>query len=97
MTQSPSDEKWRAFDGEAILKTYRLAAGYLYEAHLRAELSRSLGVEWDTPRKGWSELKRVPRRVIDEFSTRRLAVIERMREQATQRLLRSAVRGGGHP
>jgi hypothetical protein len=70
-------------DGEAILKTYRLAAGYLYEAHLRAELSRSLGVEWDTPRKGWSELKRVPRRVIDEFSTRRLAVIERMREQAT--------------
>ena len=83
MTQSPSDEKWRALDGEAILKTYRLAAGYLYEAHLRAELSRSLGVEWDTPRKGWSELKRVPRRVIDEFSTRRLAVIERMREQAT--------------
>src|SRR3954454_145516 len=83
MAQSPSDEKWRALDGEAILKTYRLAAGYLYEAHLRAELSRSLGVEWDTPRKGWSELKRVPRRVIDEFSTRRLAVIERMREQAT--------------
>jgi conjugative relaxase-like TrwC/TraI family protein len=82
MAQSPSDAKWRALDGEAILKTYRLAAGYLYEAHLRAELARTLGVEWEKPRKGWAELKGVPRRVIDEFSTRRLAVVERMREQA---------------
>ncbi|HZR90887.1 MAG TPA: MobF family relaxase [Gaiellaceae bacterium] len=83
MTQSPSDAKWRALDGEAILKTYRLAAGYLYEAHLRAELARTLGVDWEKPRKGWAELKGVPRRVIEEFSTRRLAVVERMREQAT--------------
>jgi conjugative relaxase-like TrwC/TraI family protein len=81
MAQSPSDGKWRALDGEAILKTYRLAAGYLYEAHLRAELSRSLGVEWETPRKGWAELKGVTRRVIEEFSTRRLAVVEQMAEQ----------------
>src|SRR5436190_18086726 len=83
MAQSPSDEKWRALDGEAILKSYRLAAGYLYEAHLRAELARTLGVEWEKPRKGWAELKGVPWRVIEEFSTRRLAVVERMREQAT--------------
>src|SRR5215217_7012179 len=83
MAQSPSDEKWRAPDGEAILKTYRLAAGYLYEAHLRAELSRTLGLEWQTPRKGWAELKGVPRRVVEEFSSRRAAVLERMREQAT--------------
>ena len=32
----PCDGKWRALDGEAILRTYRLAAGYLYEAQLRA-------------------------------------------------------------
>jgi conjugative relaxase-like TrwC/TraI family protein len=83
MAQSPSDLKWRALDGEAILKTYRLAAGYLYEAHLRAELSHSLGVEWETPAKGWAELKGVPRRVIEEFSTRRLAVVEQMAEQQT--------------
>ena len=82
MAVSPSDEKWRALDGVAILKTYRLAAGYLYEAHLRADLARTLGVEWEKPRKGWAELKDVPRRVIDEFSTRRLAVVERMRERA---------------
>jgi conjugative relaxase-like TrwC/TraI family protein len=83
MAQSPSDQMWRALDGEAILKTYRLAAGYLYEAHLRAELSRSLGVEWETPAKGWAELQDVPRRVIEEFSTRRLAVVEQMAEQQT--------------
>ena len=53
MAQSPDDREWRALDGEAILRTYRLAAGYLYQAHLRAELGRTLGVEWETPRKGW--------------------------------------------
>jgi hypothetical protein len=40
------DGQWRALDGEAVLKTYRLAAGYLYEAQLRHELTRRLGVEW---------------------------------------------------
>ena len=40
LARSP-DGAWRALDGEAILRTYRLAAGYLYEAHLRHELSRS--------------------------------------------------------
>ena len=54
MARRPSDGKWRALDGEAILKTYRLAAGYLYQAHLRDELSRSLGVEWEhAARRAW--------------------------------------------
>jgi conjugative relaxase-like TrwC/TraI family protein len=74
MAQSPVDEKWRALDGEPLLKNYRLAAGYLYEAHLRAELTRSLGVEWELPRKGWAELKGILRRAIREFSTRRVQV-----------------------
>jgi conjugative relaxase-like TrwC/TraI family protein len=78
MARRPSDGKWRALDGGAILKTYRLAAGHLYEAQLRHELSRSLGVEWATPRKGWAELAGVPRSVIDEFSTRRQQVVERL-------------------
>src|SRR5215218_7178577 len=75
MAHRPSDGEWRALDGEAILKTYRLAAGYLYQAHLRAELSRSLGVEWETPYKGLADLEGVPRRTIDEFSTRRAQVV----------------------
>jgi conjugative relaxase-like TrwC/TraI family protein len=83
MARRPSDGKWRALDGEAILKTYRLAAGYLYQAHLRGELSRRLGVEWETPHKGLADLKGVPRSVIDEFSTRRAQVVEHMDEHAT--------------
>jgi conjugative relaxase-like TrwC/TraI family protein len=83
MTQSPSDGEWRALDGEAILKTYRLAAGYLYEAHLRFELSTRLGLEWEKPEKGWAELKGVPRALIDAFSTRRAQVVGHMGEQAT--------------
>src|SRR5881392_1233147 len=35
MAKSPSDGNWRALDGEPILKSYRLAAGYLYQAQLR--------------------------------------------------------------
>ena len=83
MARRPSDGNWRALDGEAILKTYRLAAGYLYEAHLRAELSRWLGVEWETPVKGWAELKGVRRSVVAEFSTRRAQVVEHMGKQGT--------------
>src|ERR671923_549090 len=78
MAQSPSDGKWRALDGEPILRGYRLAAGYLYQAQLRAELTRSLGVEWERPRKGLAELRQVPREVIREFSTRRAQVVEEL-------------------
>src|SRR5919108_2253616 len=78
MAQSPSDGKWRALDGEPILRGYRLAAGYLYQAQLRAELTRSLGVEWEQPRKGMAELKGVRREVIREFSTRRAQVVEEL-------------------
>jgi conjugative relaxase-like TrwC/TraI family protein len=81
MAQTPSDGKWRALDGEPILKSYRLAAGYLYQAQLRAELTRALGVEWDEPRKGMAEVKHVPRAVIREFSTRRTQVVEELERQ----------------
>lgn len=78
MAQSPADQEWRALDGEAILRTYRLATGYLYQAHLRDELTRALGVEWETPQKGLADLRHVPRGVIREFSTRRLQVEEQL-------------------
>jgi len=83
MTPSPSDGEWRALDGEALLKTYRLAAGYLYEAHLRCELSTRLGLEWNVPEKGWAEFRGVPRAVIEAFSTRRAQVLEHLAEQQT--------------
>src|SRR5215216_5153683 len=81
MAKSPSDGNWRALDGEPLLKSYRLAAGYLYQAQLRAELQRSLGVEWEPPAKGMAELRGMPREVLLEFSTRRLQVVEQLRER----------------
>jgi conjugative relaxase-like TrwC/TraI family protein len=78
------DGEWRALDGEAILKTYRLAGGYLYEAHLRQELTRRLGVEWTEPVKGMAELARVPETVIRAFSTRRRSLLEHMEALGTE-------------
>jgi conjugative relaxase-like TrwC/TraI family protein len=72
------DGEWRALDGEAILKTYRLAAGYLYEAQLRHELTQRLGLEWTEPVKGMAELERVPEQSIRAFSTRRQSLLEHM-------------------
>jgi conjugative relaxase-like TrwC/TraI family protein len=84
MAQTPSDGKWRALDGEPILRSYRLAAGYLYQAQLRAELTKSLGVEWEEPRKGMAELRHVPRAVIREFSTRRAQVVDELESQGKE-------------
>jgi len=79
-----ADGKWRALDGEAILRSYRLAAGYLYEAQLRHELSRRLELEWTEPVKGMGELARVPEEAIRAFSTRRRSLIEHMEALGTE-------------
>ena len=78
------DGEWRALDGEAILKTYRLAAGYLYEAQLRHGLTRRLGLEWTQPVKGMAELRGVPEQAIRVFSTRRQSLLEHMEALGTE-------------
>ena len=79
MARSP-DGTWRALEGDAILRGYRLAAGYLYQSHLRAELSRTLGVEWRDPVKGMAEIRGIPQTVLDAFSTRRRQITDRLEE-----------------
>ena len=76
MTKTPSDGEWRALDGEPILKQYRLAAGYLYQAQLRFELTRSLGVEWRQPENGMAEIAGVPDGALRAFSQRRAQVLD---------------------
>ena len=90
MAQTPSDGKWRALDGEPILKSYRLAAGYLYQAQLRAELTRRSASNGSEPRKGMAELQHVPRAVIREFSTRRTQVIEELARRGAASTLPSS-------
>jgi conjugative relaxase-like TrwC/TraI family protein len=79
-----SDGEWRALDGEALLKRYRLAAGYLYEAQLRHELTRRLGLSWTEPVKGMAELERVPEEAVRAFSTRRQSLVEHMEALGTE-------------
>jgi conjugative relaxase-like TrwC/TraI family protein len=86
-----SDGKWRALDGEAILRTYRLAAGYLYEANLRGELSRTLGVGWSEPVKGMAEIEGVPTEALRAFSSRRQSLVEHMEAMGTSGFAASRV------
>ena len=85
------DGTWLALDGEAILKTYRLAAGYLYEANLRHELTRRLGLGWTEPVKGMAELEHVPEEGIRAFSSRRQSLVEHMEALGTEGFAASRV------
>lgn len=78
------DRTWLALDGTAILQTYRLAAGYLYEAQLRHELTQRLGLAWTEPVKGMAELERVPAEAIRAFSSRRQSLVEHMHAMGSE-------------
>lgn len=74
------DGAWRALDGDLLLRTHRLAAGHLYQAHLRAGLTASLGVEWRAVRRGMAEIAGIPAAALREFSTRRRQIEQRLEE-----------------
>lgn len=75
-----ADGRWRALDGVPILQTHRLAAGYLYQAHLRSELSRELGMRWTLVQSGQPELACVPSEVVAAFSQRRAQLVAHLEE-----------------
>jgi len=72
--------RFGALDGRAIYR-HAKTAGYLYQAELRCQLTRSLGLEFEEPRKGAAEVAGVPEQVIRAFSTRWTQIEERMAER----------------
>jgi conjugative relaxase-like TrwC/TraI family protein len=69
-----SDGRWLAVDGREFYEVQK-AAGMLYKAALRAELSARLGVSWgDVDDKGGAEILGVPDGLIRLFSKRRAQV-----------------------
>ncbi len=70
------DGKWRTLDSRAIYR-HAHAAGAVYGAALERELSEQLGVSWVTPsrRVPMREIAGIPASLIDQFSTRRAAVL----------------------
>jgi conjugative relaxase-like TrwC/TraI family protein len=69
LTRGP-DGRFTALFGTPLYQAAK-TGGYLYQAHLRAEISERLGLEWGPVRKGAAELKDVPKEALEEFSRRR--------------------------
>jgi conjugative relaxase-like TrwC/TraI family protein len=66
------DGRWSALDGRLVYAHAR-TAGFLYQAALRAELTRTLGIEWPVT-KGSAEIRGVSSRIIRAFSRRRAEI-----------------------
>ena len=64
------DDRWGALDAR-FLFGHAKTAGYLYQAHLRHELTRRLGVEWTEVHNGTADIEGISRGAIEAFSTRR--------------------------
>src|SRR6476659_7657061 len=66
------------------------AAGYIYEAHLRYELTRRLGVEWQQVRNGIAEVACFADEHLRAFSTRRAEILEAAGQNASARSMQVA-------
>jgi conjugative relaxase-like TrwC/TraI family protein len=73
-TKGP-DGRWTRLYHPAIYD-HAKTAGYLYEAQLRHELSRSLGVRWQEVRNGIAEIEGFADAHLRAFSTRRAEILE---------------------
>jgi conjugative relaxase-like TrwC/TraI family protein len=61
------------------------SAGYIYEAHLRDELTRRLGVRWGEVKNGIAEIEGISDEQRSVFSTRRAEILEAAGEGASAR------------
>jgi conjugative relaxase-like TrwC/TraI family protein len=84
-TQGP-DGKWTRLYSPAIYE-HAKTAGYIYEANLRYELTRTLGIEWQQVRNGIAEIKGFEDRWLKAFSTRRAEILEAAGADASARSL----------
>jgi conjugative relaxase-like TrwC/TraI family protein len=72
LTRGP-DGRWSALDAQALYRSRR-AAGAVYDAAVRHELTRRLGVGWLISQRGNGEIAGIPRRVLTLFSKRRAEI-----------------------
>lgn len=70
-----ADGRWTRLYHPAIYE-HAQTASYLYQAQLRYELTRHLGVEWQEVRKGIAEIEGFADEHLREFSTRRAEILE---------------------
>lgn len=71
------DGRWSALDARQLYR-HQKTAGYLYQAQLRIEIGRRLGLEWGETHNGMAELAGIPRHVLRVFSRRRRQIEARL-------------------
>jgi conjugative relaxase-like TrwC/TraI family protein len=79
LAHTADDDRWRSLDARHLY-LHAKTAGYLYQAQLRAELTRRLDVAFCPVTNGYADLEGIPRPLIEAFSRRRadiLAALER--------------------
>jgi conjugative relaxase-like TrwC/TraI family protein len=74
-----ADGVWRTLDAR-WLYLYGSTAGFLYEAHLRRELTARLGVEWGPIKNGIADVVGIDKAVRDHFSDRSKEIQEHLDE-----------------
>lgn len=79
MTRFSSDDgpQWRSVESSNLFE-HAKAAGCLYQAHLRHELTERLGVRFQHATNGYAEIDGVPDAVIEVFSKRRNEIEEEL-------------------
>jgi conjugative relaxase-like TrwC/TraI family protein len=87
-TKGP-DGRWTRLYHPAIYE-HAQTASYLYQAHLRHEMTRRLGVEWQEVRKGIAEIEGFADEHLREFSTRRAEILEAAGPDASARSMEVA-------
>jgi conjugative relaxase-like TrwC/TraI family protein len=83
-TRAHSDDRWLSLaspKGRSAFWQHAKAAGYVYQAALRAEVTRELGAEWGEVRNGYADLAGIERPVIEHFSQRRMEIEAAMAER----------------
>jgi conjugative relaxase-like TrwC/TraI family protein len=76
------DGRWSALDGRRLYAEAR-AASFVYQAVLRGELTRTLGIEWTPVRRGIAEVVGVPKAVLRAFSRRRAEIDAALAKRGT--------------
>jgi conjugative relaxase-like TrwC/TraI family protein len=84
LTRAGSDGRWLSLaapKGRSAFYQHAKAAGHVFQAQLRAELTKELGFEWTATRNGYADLKGISRPAIEHFSQRRAEIIEALAER----------------
>ncbi|HYP55003.1 MAG TPA: MobF family relaxase [Solirubrobacterales bacterium] len=84
MTRALSDGRWLSLaapKGRTPFWLHAKAAGHVYQAALRAAVTRELGAEWQAPHNGYADLEGIERPVVEHFSQRRAEIVAAMAER----------------